>query len=309
MLPLISVIIPTYKRALFLPRAIDSVLQQTYPKVEIIVVDDNNPNTEFRLETERVMESYSDKSNVRYIRHLRNYNGATARNTGIKNSFGIYICFLDDDDWYMPDKLEKQYQYLLQHPQYCAVYCGWERDGKIVHPFKEGDLSFELLSGTDIIYTNTIMVAREKAMECNGWDERFKRNQEAVFLLRFFSKGGTIGVVPEVLVKFDTSDRSNQSVPIQFEEDFTMLLELHQREIDRCTARFPEARQIIYSYRYRGVLLNYIKHGCLFRAFSLYRRMSRQIPKRFRHDCLLYVKRKFTGVDLFYEFNKEKQST
>lgn len=63
---------------------------------------------------------------------------------------------------------------------------GWERDGTVVHPCKEGDLTFELLSGTDIIYTNAIMIERERAVECGGWDERFRRNQEAVFFIAFF---------------------------------------------------------------------------------------------------------------------------
>lgn len=125
MLPLISVIIPTYKRASFLARAINSVLEQTYPQVEIIVVDDNNPDSEFRAETEKIMGNYINVPSVQYVRHTQNCNGAAARNTGIECSRGMYICFLDDDDWYMPHKLEKQYQYLQQYPQYRAVYCGW----------------------------------------------------------------------------------------------------------------------------------------------------------------------------------------
>ena len=182
--PLISVIIPTYKRAQFLSRAVDSVLNQTYSNVEVIVVDDNIPNSEFREQTEKVMEPYLKHSSIQYIRHPKNRNGAAARNTGITVSKGMYICFLDDDDWYLPDKLKVQLRYLQEHPQFDAVYCGCERDGKVFRPYKEGDLSFEILSGVDIIYTNTILIKRESAIACGGWDERFCRNQEAVFLLR-----------------------------------------------------------------------------------------------------------------------------
>lgn len=307
MVPLISVIIPTYKRASFLSRAVDSVLNQSYPNVEVIVVDDNEPKSEYRVETERIMQIYEGNCRVRYIVHPRNRNGAAARNTGIKNSRGEFICFLDDDDWYLPEKLDRQFAYLRDHPQCAAVYCGWEREGKRVFPHKSGDLSFELLSGTDIIYTNTIMVRREKAVECGGWDERFRRNQEAVFLLRLFSLGKEIGVIPDVMVMFDTSDGRNRSKPLQFEKDFDMFLNLNQASIERCSVRFPEARDMIYSYRYRGVLLNYIKHGRLIRALALYCKMTRLLHSRFRRDCWLYVKRRLTGQNIFCEFEEENQ--
>src|SRR5699024_12399636 len=96
----VSVIMPTYKRADMLERAINSVLNQTYNDVELIVVDDNNPNTVYRKETSKVMKKYKNYNRVRYIKHERNMNGAVARNTGIFYSTGELITFLDDDDWY-----------------------------------------------------------------------------------------------------------------------------------------------------------------------------------------------------------------
>lgn len=304
-LPLISIIIPTYKRAAFLSRAVDSALNQSYPNIEVIVVDDNEPDSVYRAETEKVMELYSKEYRVHYIKHSHNQNGAAARNTGIRHCEGEYVCFLDDDDWYLTEKVERQYQFLKEQPEYTAVYCGWERDGKKVYPNKSGDLSFELLSGISIIYTNTIMIKREKAVECGGWDERFRRNQEAVFLLRFFSLGEQIGTIPNVLVVFDISDDQNRSNPVQVEKDFDMFLEYNQPAIKRCIDRYPEAYDKIYSYRYRGVLLNYLKHGRLIYALILYKKMSKLLHKRFRRDCILYFKRRLLGQCIFGEYEKE----
>ena len=102
----VSVIIPTYKRPDSLDRAINSVLGQTYPYVEVIVVDDNNPDTEGRRQTEAKMASFADNLRVKYVKHEQNKNGAAARNSGAKASTGDFIAFLDDDDEFLPKKNE-----------------------------------------------------------------------------------------------------------------------------------------------------------------------------------------------------------
>ena len=206
----VSTVITTYRRTDMLKRAIDSVLNQTYSNIEVIVVDDNDEKSEDRKNTEEIMTSYANNQKVKYIKHKVNMNGAAARNTGIKNSTGEIVCFLDDDDWYLETKIEKQLEFLCKNKDYKAVYCGWHRNGKIVIPKRKGNLGFELLSGDSLIYTNTIMMWKNIAEKIGGWDERFKRNQEAAFLLRYFKYGFSIGVIEECLVEFDTSDRRNQ---------------------------------------------------------------------------------------------------
>lgn len=108
-IPKVSVVIPTYKRPKYLKRALDSVLRQTYKNIEIIVVDDNNSDDEYRIETEKFMKKFND-SRIKYIKHERNKNGSAARNTGIKNSSGKYITFLDDDDEFADQRIEKLVQ-------------------------------------------------------------------------------------------------------------------------------------------------------------------------------------------------------
>ena len=239
---LVSVIIPTYKRSEMLPRAIDSVLAQSYKNVQVVVVDDNNPDTDYRQATEQRMTAYNQDTRVKYIRHEKNMNGSVARNTGIKNSDGELVAFLDDDDWYWPEKIEKQVKYLVTHPIYRAVYCGWKRENKVTIPSDEGDLSYNILSGDHIIYTNAIMMWKNDAINCGGWDETFKRHQEAAFLLRYFRSGGQIGLVAECLVEFDVSDRSNAAENPQKNENQTLhYLNSYRDVIENCEKKHKGA--------------------------------------------------------------------
>ena len=288
--PMVSVIIPTYKRSNMLPRAIASVLSQTYSNIQVVVVDDNNPDTEYRKNTEALMAQYTSDERIKYVKHSKNANGSVARNTGIKSSDGEIVAFLDDDDFFYPEKIEKQMAYLLQHPQFRAVYCGWDRDGKVVIPYDEGDLSYNILSGDHIILTNVIMMWKEDALACGGWDETFMRHQEAAFLLRYFRNGGTIGVVPEVLVEFDVSDRSNEAGnPHKHEEQTLHYLNSYQDMIERCAREKENADKMIWSHRYRGIFLGYLRARDLKGAFSFWFRYCIKIPFRFSIVLIDYI--------------------
>lgn len=295
---IISVIITTYKRPTMLSRAINSVLNQTYSNIEVIVVDDNDENSVYRKHTESVMDQYKDNHKIKYIKHKKNMNGAVARNTGIKYSMGNIICFLDDDDWYLPNKLEKQYKYLIENNQFKCVYCGWNRNGKEVLPKKEGNLSFEILSGNSLIYTNTIMMWKDIAIKIGGWDERFKRNQEAAFLLRYFKSENHIGVVSEALVQFDTSDRSNALDSIKNENQFEFYLKEHEDIILELCKQNKKARKIIYSWRYRGILLAHINSKKFYNAINVYIKMMKYIPIMFNKDLIIYILNKICKKDI-----------
>ncbi|MGV3073734.1 glycosyltransferase family 2 protein [Clostridium baratii] len=292
---LVSVIITTYKRANMLDRAIDSVLNQTYKNIEVIVVDDNNKNSEYRKKTESLMRRYREKSNVKYIKHETNKNGAAARNTGIMNSDGEVITFLDDDDYYFENKVERQLEYLLNNDKYSAVYCGWDRDDKLVNPTLKGDLSLEILSGRNLIYTNCIMIWKECAITIGGWDENFKRNQEAVFLLRLFKNGYEIGSIPDILVKFDVSDRSNELNGIENEKQFKQFLDVHDDIIRKLDYEKKGSKKLIYMYRYRGVLLNYLKVKDFTNAIKIYFKMIKTMPIYFNCGLIKYSWRKINN--------------
>ena len=94
----ISIIIPTYGKPMFLERAVLSVQKQTFDDWELFVVDDNNPDSDERKNTEDLLQSLLDDSRIHYLKHPRNLNGAVARNTGLEVAIGKYIAFLDNDD-------------------------------------------------------------------------------------------------------------------------------------------------------------------------------------------------------------------
>jgi glycosyltransferase involved in cell wall biosynthesis len=116
-LPLVSVIIPTYNRSKLLQIAVESVLAQTYPKIEVIVVDDGSTD-----DTVETMAQYA--RSVTYLRQI-NQDVAAARNTGIRAASGEYLTFLDDDDLILPTKIERQVQILASQPAVGLVHCGY----------------------------------------------------------------------------------------------------------------------------------------------------------------------------------------
>ena len=113
--PLVSVVIPTYNGAKYLPQALDSVLAQTYRPYEIVVVDDGSKDN-----TRAVLQPYLTQ--ISYV-YQDNRGEPAARNTGIRNSKGEFIAFLDADDLWHPRKLELQMNCFRQHPEYGLVYC------------------------------------------------------------------------------------------------------------------------------------------------------------------------------------------
>jgi len=106
--PLFTVIIPTYNRAKLLKKAIQSVIDQTISDWELVVVDDGSTD-----ETKETVTKF-EKENIRYV-FQKNQKLGAARNTGIKNARGKYICFLDDDDYYLENYLQVFYDWLAQH--------------------------------------------------------------------------------------------------------------------------------------------------------------------------------------------------
>lgn len=287
----VSVIIPTYKRATMLPRAIKSVLNQTYSNIEVVVVDDNNPKSDWRLKTEKIMDEFKSDSRVVYIKHPENKNGSAARNTGVNSASGEVITYLDDDDWYYSEKIEKQLSFLLNNPRYRAVYCGWKRFGYEI-PDGDGDLSFGILSGQNIIITNSIMMWKKDTIECGGWDESLKRHQEASLLLNFFANGGLIGRISDILVEFDISDRGNVVNPQKNEEIISYLFNKYGSLIDRCESASPGSKKRIFCLRYRGVILSYLKNKNIIGGLLVYLKMSVKYPYYLNKVFLDYIKQK-----------------
>jgi glycosyltransferase involved in cell wall biosynthesis len=117
-MPAISIILPTYKRAHVLGRAIKSVLNQTFQDFELIIIDDNSKDG-----TEELVKGFNSEK-IKYVCQEGKTSPAIARNHGIHLAQGRYIAFLDSDDEWMPDKLERQFAELEKTPpEIGVVYC------------------------------------------------------------------------------------------------------------------------------------------------------------------------------------------
>jgi len=124
----VSVIIPTYNRRGFIGNAIQSVLNQTYPSIELIVVDDGSTDG-----SEIALEPFLDK--IKYIKQ-DNSGVSRARNRGLEEATGEIIAFLDSDDEWLPQKIEMQVNFFKENPEALLCQTGdiWYRKGKRVNP-------------------------------------------------------------------------------------------------------------------------------------------------------------------------------
>jgi glycosyltransferase involved in cell wall biosynthesis len=182
----VSVIIPTYNRAHYICEAIDSALAQTYPDVEIVVVDDGSTDG-----TRAVLKGYGDK--IRYY-YQENQGVSAALNFGIEKSSGQYLAILDDDDIWFPEKLEVQVAHLEAHPEVGMVHADMlildERSDDSVpkkrtlsRPIPSGYILPELIVKNVIAYP-TVVVRRSCLDEVGLFDPELRSSEDYHLWLR-----------------------------------------------------------------------------------------------------------------------------
>lgn len=247
----VSTIIPTYKRPDNLRNAIISVLTQDYENLEVIVVSDNGDASEFNFETQRIVKEIQEQYPTRIVtlvEHSINRNGAAARNTGILRSSGEFICFLDDDDIYLPGRLSQVIAKLRStHKNVGAAYCGflgWNSPANDLTRYAEGNLSLEILQlnyKKHYLHTNTATYRREAVLAINGFDESYRRHQDLEFNLRFFETFEIVAV-KDALVQLNPSpstisnkiyNRSMLDLKIKFLKQFDATISSFGAEIAR----------------------------------------------------------------------------
>jgi glycosyltransferase involved in cell wall biosynthesis len=200
--PRVSVIIPTHSRAELVPRAIESVLKQTFRDFELIVVDDGSNDN-----THDVVAAISDPR-LQLIRLPKSGGASCARNAGIASARGEWVAFLDDDDEWLPQLLERQLARLAQAPGASAVYClraGQVLDGKIVPspykpPLPEGDVLDSVLASGHTISPCAHIVKRSALLEVGGFDETFSEAEDRDLWLRLAQASHHFVAVPETLI-------------------------------------------------------------------------------------------------------------
>jgi glycosyltransferase involved in cell wall biosynthesis len=202
--PSVSVIIPTYNRAALLPRAIDSVLRQTFPDFELIVVDDGSTDG-----SADVARSYTD-SRVRVIQLRANSGVARALNEGIVATRSEFVALLGDDDEWLPELLDRLIARLRNDKPLSFVHSaatwmlspGLDDTGNlIVEPaaLPEGELLDNLLAGTAQICASSCLIRRNVLLALGGFDEALRRGEDTDLWLRMSVAGHRFAVVREPL--------------------------------------------------------------------------------------------------------------
>lgn len=182
----ISVILPTYNRGHLIIKSVNSILNQTYQNIEILIVDDGSTDN-----TEDLIKEL-DNNKIKYIKLNENKGASYARNIGIINSSGKYIAFQDSDDFYHQNKLEKQYYNLIRKKtdfDFCKICLYFNEENKIIFPTIRQEKNIlmkkyekELCNG-NYISTQSILV-KKSCITRYLFDIHFPRLQDYDLVLR-----------------------------------------------------------------------------------------------------------------------------
>lgn len=200
--PLISVVIPAYNAAAYLPATLDSVLLQNFSNYEIIVVNDGSPDTP---ELEKALQPYFGK--LRYIKQ-ENRGPSSARNTGIRAARGKYVAFLDSDDIWLPKHLANQMAMLESNPSLGLVYA----NGVQIRDERPIGVSFDrtpqslpvnfdsLLREQSTVNTSSAVVSRDALVKAGMFDEQFRRCEDYDLWLRLAAAGVRMTFTREIQI-------------------------------------------------------------------------------------------------------------
>jgi glycosyltransferase involved in cell wall biosynthesis len=199
--PLVSIVIPVYNGANYLHEAIASALAQTYPDIEVIVVNDGSNDSG---ETERIARSYGES-----IRYFSQENGGVARalNLGIREMKGEYFAWLSHDDVFLPEKIARQTGFLKQNPGFAACYTDYlqidakgNKSREIETPWLPKKKALKALFGRQYINGSTMVVRRDCFEQVGMFAEHLRYTQDMEMWLRLLQRF-EIGRVPHALAK------------------------------------------------------------------------------------------------------------
>ncbi|MDY6824968.1 MAG: glycosyltransferase [Thermodesulfobacteriota bacterium] len=184
--PLVSVVIPTFNRGHMITDAVDSVMAQSYPGIETIVVDDGSTD-----ETSAVLAPYRDRITMLY---QANAGVSAARNRGVRHARGELVAFLDSDDWWLPGKIAEQVHFFRSNPE--ALVCQtdeiWIRNGRRVNPGrrhqKPSGMIFEPSLALCLVSPSAVMLKKDFFLAMGGFDETLPACEDYDLWLRISSR-------------------------------------------------------------------------------------------------------------------------
>jgi len=253
--PLVSVVLPTYNYARFLPESVGSVLSQTYAHYEVIVVDDGSTDN-----TKDVLNPCMQK--IRYIKLEQNKGLPIARNTGIRSARGEYIAFIDADDIWLPEKLQTDIEYFDKQQNAGMVYSkqvnidehGGVIDADVKKRLPSGNIFIQLFSEQNFVISSSVVV-RKNVFETTGlFDEQLVNCQDWDMWLRIAFYFNVTGI-NKTLVKY----RHN---PHSLSKNRNNVLKYQKIIIDKMYNNFKDKENGIHEKLYKKRLAShYAKVG------------------------------------------------
>ena len=229
----ITVIIPCYNREKFIAEAVESVINQTYRNIEIVVVDDGCTDN-----SREILERYSDR--IRILEHpgRANRGQSAALNVGIRATQSEYVAFLDSDDLFAPDKIEKQIRFLEDHPQFGLVYANGhaiDENGNIMYRIYSGNHQEHsdpnrVLLDCYFLLPNNALLRREVLGQSGLFDESLRSAQDHDLAIRI-AEVTKIGYLDECLFYYrrHRDSISNKNAKLRWQNGYKILRKAHSR--------------------------------------------------------------------------------
>ncbi|ELS00867.1 glycosyl transferase [Xenococcus sp. PCC 7305] len=220
----VSVIIPAYNGDRYIEGAIASVLAQTYSDYELIIVDDGSTD-----ETAQVIKSYGDRINYIY---QPNQGVAQARNTGLAAAQGKYIAFLDQDDFFYPEKLASQMQLMEQKPNLGMIGSGWEIVNSqgaaidIVRPWDENrELNIKDIIIWKPVFLGAMLFSHAWLKQTHGFDPRLEQTPDVDLVLRLAAIACPAYWLKDITVGYRQHERNASGNTLLQAEELNSMLE------------------------------------------------------------------------------------
>lgn len=266
---LVSVVIPIYDRTLELKESIDSILNQTYENIELILVCDGSPHA-----TLEIVEEYRKNPKVKIFKYNNNSgNAVRGRNKAIKEASGVYLAFQDSDDIAEPSRIEKSLQYIEEYDA-DIVYGGWRAkvngtrdvglvDGQEVY---SPDCDYKFLKEICVPCQSTVMVKLDALRDVGGLKTKMRYREDHELWLRLAYFGYKFKAIPEILTSLRIHENN---LELKFKDDDAHWQELTMSEHSKKSDLPPKIGYVIAGCDISGGLsvacthANYLlENGC-----------------------------------------------
>jgi len=269
---LVSVVIPTYNRAGTIVRAVESVLNQDYPLVEVIVIDDGSKDDT----PERVSKRFGEDQRVRYFR-IPNSGVCGARNRGLKEVRGEFVAMLDSDDYWLPGKLSLQIGVLQKHPELSMVWSDMdaidEADNLVARrylrtmyasyryfpstldlfdkelktegniPYYIGRIARAIVIG-NLVHTSTVMARTECIFKAGEYDQSVHPAEDQDYYYRLCLTG-PVALIDTVTIHYQVGAADAASGEARFYEVAVSAMKVFNRLRGRSDDIFPLSKELI----------------------------------------------------------------